>query len=158
MEELADLSEDFALDSFCDVRFDRMLRRGILGWKVPHKVHCTQTGKVVCPDCAAYKLALPHHSDDPEAFKEMAVCREAFLEARMAPERGRGRVQYVTQRRGVPAAPPERVQVSGGGDAAGDDDDDDDEGKSVVGYLLRRVPLVGPSLADNVAAAVPGLP
>ena len=69
-----------------------------------------------------------------------------------------GRVQYCTQPRRVALeAPQRRIAIVNLAQAQDDQDDDDDEGTAVE-RLLRRMPLVGPSLADGVAAALPALP
>lgn len=154
-----DDSEDYVLDSFCDVRFDRQKRSDILGG-APRKVYCTATGKVFCHECAAFNHKMPHLSSDPDKPAELVVCHEVHLQALRAGQKGEaaaGRVQYVTERTSVPkAAPPKKVVLATAA-AAPDDDDANEEGTLVDG-IFRRVPLVGGSLADTLASALPGLP
>ena len=66
--------DDFPLDGFCDVRFDRK-QRSLLGTDVPKQLHCSASGKVFCSKCAAFSLRLPHLSADPDAPSPMVVVR-----------------------------------------------------------------------------------
>ena len=152
----ADAGDDFPLDGFCDVRFDRK-QRSLLGTDVPKQLHCSASGKVFCSKCAAFSLRLPHLSADPDAPSPMVVCKEVFLAASSggAAEVG-GRVQYVTDRRPVATASALPSPMVVRSEEVSEADEPDEDEASLVTALLRRVPLVRP-LAERLGAVVPGL-
>lgn len=134
--------DDLDRDSFCDVRFDR---RESKQPNAPRAYHCTHTGRVYCVSCVRFRGMLPELEKDPASTSKSMVplCFEAY-EYRASVQSGR--IQPVSDRPDDDAA---KIGKKGLTEEKVEEDDEGDEEPFFVG-LIRKLPMCGDSLANQI--------